>query len=566
MKLLFTAGFFLFFVVFTAISQTTSHYADNRLMLKLKSDYRKLYLDRTKSHVSNIQTVENPLKIFDDLNNKFGIEKQTPIIVEDDVRCIILQFAKDINIPEALSAYKQTQLFEFVEPDYVGRGEGECVEQKTSELKKTLPPNAEPNDSYFSKQWGLLNKGNFSTTAVAGQDIKMPDAWNITKGSSDVVVCILDSGAPLNHAELAGRIWTNTKEIPGNGIDDDGNGYIDDVYGWNFADNNNNPYDNEGHGSNVTGIVGNNGNNNLGYAGMDWNCKLMIVKGLDAKNTGFYSWWVSGIYYAVKNGAKVINMSLVGNDYSNALNDAVSYAWNSGVTVAACMGNDNGNTPRYPAGFHQSINVGSVNDDGKRTHPFLTSTDGGSNVGQHIDVTAPGNYIYGITYKSLSNYNYYWGGTSQATPHVTGLVALMLSVDKTLTPPRIRDIIRSTADDQTTNSPEDTPGFDIYNGFGRINASRALRALLTDTKDISTALKIYPNPSNGNLNFHIDENLSGAADLNIYNTLGQIVFFEKINAGSSKKDFSVQTQFLQGLHFIKLSDDSKIYLQKINFQ
>ena len=566
MKLLFTIGFCIFFSTITLNSQTSAHYAGNRLMLKLKSDYQKFYFERNKSLVSNIQTAQNPLKAFDDLNKKFGIEKQTPIIIENKVPCIILQFAKEINIPEAIDIYKQTQLFEYVEPDYVGRGDGECAEQKPTELNKIPPPNAEPNDTYFAKQWGLSNKGNFSTTAVAGQDIKMSDAWNITKGSSEVVVCILDSGAPLDHSELAGRIWTNTKEIPGNGIDDDGNGFIDDVFGWNFADNNNNPYDNYGHGSNVTGIVGNNGNNNLGYAGMDWNCKLMIVKGLDATNSGFYSWWVSGIYYAVKNGAKVINMSLVGNDYSAALNDAVTFAWNSGVTVVACMGNDNVNLLRYPAGFHQSINVGSVDPNGKRTVPFFWSKTSGSNIGQHIDVTAPGNYIYGITYKSLSDYNYYWGGTSQATPHVTGLVSLMLSVDKTLTPTRIRDIIRTTADDQTTNSLEDTPGFDIYNGFGRINAPRALSSLLTDTKDISTALKIYPNPSNGNLNFHLDDILSGAADLSIYNTLGQIVFSEKINSSLSKKDFSIQTQFLKGLHFIKVSDNSKFYLKKIIFE
>ena len=566
MKLLFNFLVFICFINFTANSQSVAQYAGNRLMLKLKTDFHKLYIDRIKLPVSNIQKTESPLTSFDNLNNKWGVEKQTPIIIENKVPCIILQFTKNVNIPEAVSAYKQTQLFEYVEPDYIGRGDGECVEQKISELERIYPPNAEPNDTYFSKQWGLLNKGDFSTSAIAGQDIKMTDAWNITKGSSEVVVCILDSGAPLDHPELAGRIWTNTKEIAGNGIDDDGNGYIDDVQGWNFADNNNNPYDNEGHGSNVTGIIGSTGNNNLGYAGMDWNCKLMIVKGLDATNSGFYSWWISGIYYAVKNGAKVINLSLVGNDNSSMLNDAVTYAWNNGVTTVICMGNDNGGIARYPAGFHQSINVGSVDPNGKRSVPFFWSASSGSNYGQHIDVTAPGNYIYGISYKSLSNYNYYWGGTSQATPHVTGLVSLMLSIDKTLTPSRIRDIIRTSSDDQTTNSSEDAPGFDIYNGYGRINAPRALRALITDTKDINSLLKIYPNPSNGNLNIHLDENLSNRAVLNIYNSFGQSVFSEKINVASMQKDFSLLTPVLKGLHFIKLTDNSKNYFLKINFR
>ncbi len=565
MKRFFLSNFLFLCCITSLLSQTGERYASNRLIVKLKTEYQKNYLQQTKSPKTFVQGATNPLNLFDDLNKRYNFEKKEPLIIGDLVPCIVLTFAKEINIAEAIAAYKQTQLFEYVEPDYVGYGEGECMEVNNTETKKLSPPTIAPNDTYFSNQWGLFNNGTFSTTSVAGQDIKMVDAWSITKGSSDIIVCILDSGAPLDHPELKDRIWINTKEIPGNGIDDDGNGYVDDVYGWNFAGRNNNPYDDNGHGSNVTGIVGNIGNNNLGYAGIDWNCKLMIVKVLDANNTGFYSWWIYGIYYAVKNGAKVINMSLVGYDYSSALNDALTYAWNNGVTIVAAMGNENSSVLRYPAGHHQSINVGSVNDDGRRTHPFLrsTSTASGSNIGQHIDVTAPGNYIYGISYKS-TDYTYYWGGTSQATPHVTGIVSLMLSLDSTLTPQRIRDIIRATADDQTTNSLEDTPGFDIFNGYGRVNATRALRnALLTDTKDISSSLKIYPNPSTGVLNIHADNILSSSATISVCNVIGQQVFSEKINNASNKTDFSLDLKSLKGLHFIRLSDGVKNYIQKI---
>lgn len=566
MKRFFLSNFLFLCCITSLLSQTNERYASNRLIVKLKTEYQKNYLQQTKSPKTLVQGATNPLNLFDDLNKKYNLEKQEPIIIGDLVPCIVLHFAKDITIAEAIAAYKQTQLFEYVELDYVGYGEGECMEVNNTETKKLSPPIIAPNDTYFNNQWGLLNNGTFSTTSIAGQDIKMLDAWSITKGSSDIIVCILDSGAPLDHPELKDRIWINTKEIPGNTIDDDGNGYVDDVYGWNFAGRNNNPYDDNGHGSNVTGIVGNIGNNNLGYAGIDWNCKLMIVKVLDANNTGFYSWWIYGIYYAVKNGAKVINMSLVGYDYSSALNDALTYAWNNGVTIVAAMGNENSSVLRYPAGHHQSINVGSVNDDGRRTHPFLrsTSTASGSNIGQHIDVTAPGNYIYGISYKSLTDYTYYWGGTSQATPHVTGIVSLMLSLDSTLTTQHIRDIIRATADDQTTNSLEDTPGFDIFNGYGRVNATRALRAvLLTDTKDISSSLKIYPNPSTGVLNIHADNILSSSASVSVCNAIGQQVFSEKINNASNKTDFSLDLKSLKGLHFIRLNDGVKNYVQKI---
>ena len=123
-------------------------------------------------------------------------------------------------------------------------------------------------------------------------------------------------GIKFDHPELSGRIWYNYDEIPGNGIDDDNNTFIDDTKGWDFVNSDNDPTDDYGHGTNVTGIIGSNGNNSIGYAGVDWHCKLMIMKGINSSNWGYYSWWIGGINYIVGKGVNVINMSVGGTDVS----------------------------------------------------------------------------------------------------------------------------------------------------------------------------------------------------------------------------------------------------------
>jgi subtilisin family serine protease len=229
-----------------------------------------------------------------------------------------------------------------------------------------------------------------------------------------------------------------------------------------------------GHGTNVSGIIGANGNNATGYAGVDWNCKLMNLKALNSNNFGYYSWWADAIYYAVDNGAKIINMSLSGTGYSSTLQNAINYALSQNVTVVAAMSNENSSTVNYPAGFPGVIAVGSTDPNDTRSNPFFWSATSGSNYGSHISVVAPGNYIFGLNYQSNTNYDYYYGGTSQATPHVTGLAALLLAGNASLKPDQIKTIIEITAEDRVGNSNEDSPGWDQYYGYGRINAFKAL--------------------------------------------------------------------------------------------
>ena len=293
----------ILFLTPSVFGQNSLEFAPNRLVLKFKTTNQSLLQLRESSSNRTFGIPE-----IDRLNLQLGCNKIQFVKGGGIVRSVILEFNQDIDVKKAVSEYQNTGQFEFVEPDFIGHGDGAEA--------APMPPLLTPNDTYFSRQWGLKNNGTFAANSVAGNDIKMIEAWDITTGDPSVIVCILDSGCKLDHPDLAGRIWQNTKEIAGNGIDDDKNGKIDDTQGWDFANGDNDPTDDHGHGTNVTSIVGSNGNNNLGYAGVDWKCKLMIIKGLDSKNSGFYSWWESGIYYAVDNGAKVINMSLVGDSYS----------------------------------------------------------------------------------------------------------------------------------------------------------------------------------------------------------------------------------------------------------
>ena len=224
----------------------------------------------------------------------------------------------------------------------------------------------------------------------------------------------------------------------------------------------------------------------------------MICKILDENNSGLYSWWASAIYYAVNNGAKVINMSVGGSGFSSTLKNAVKYAYINDVTVVVSMMNNDNDIVFYPAGDVNSIAVGSSNPNDERSSPFFWSPSSGSSYGNHIDVIAPGNYIYGLSHQSNVNYNSYWGGTSQAAPLVTGLSSLLLAQNPDLTPDDIRFILQNTAEDEVGKPSEDIAGFDIYHGFGRVNAFEALQSAPVATKENShqpADLSIYPNPA-----------------------------------------------------------------------
>lgn len=381
-----------------------------------------------------------------------------------------------------------------------------------------------PNDSMFFRQYGLQNLGNFNLTfSTADSDADLPEAWNIEQGDSNVVVAVLDGGVAFGHPELAGRFWQNYAD-PVNGFDDDGNGYPDDYRGWNFAYNTNDPADDLGHGTSVAGIIGANGNNSVGLAGVDWNCKLMICKVLDSTNYGSYAAIADAIYYATDNGADIINMSFGGGS-SSVISNAVQYAWNNNVVMCAASGNGNTSVPLYPAADSLVLAVGGSNAWDVR-YQF-------SNYGPHLDVVAAGDYIYILDYANFSNYSDYSSGTSLASPFVAGVAALLKAQDSTRTNQEIYNIIRATAEDTVDEyNGEDTPGWDQYFGYGRVNAFNALMydSLLSSTfdyaqSDNSNHMSIYPNPMTDHATITFDQPVENAI-LEIYDARGRLVIIQ----------------------------------------
>lgn len=460
---------------------------------------------------------------FKALNQQHAVRQVQPLNrgAADGPAVYALQLPTGTDAARAAEQYRRSGLFRYVEVDAAGQGGG----------VRGLTPN---DGLYAGRQWSLNNTGTFTISpATVGADIKMEDGWVYTQGDSTLTVAVIDSGTKLDHPEFAGRIWRNRLEIPGNGLDDDSNGYIDDVNGWNFAYNNNVLADDHGHGTNVAGIIAANGNNGFGYAGVDWKCKVMTCKGLTSQNTGFYSWWIAGIYYAVNNGARVINMSLGGTSSSTAMQDAVTYAAQRNVVVVACMMNTNTSSPYYPAALNGLIAVGATNPNDSRAQPFFWGATSGSNYGTHLSVVAPGNYIYGLSHTSNINYNTYWGGTSQAAPHVAGLASLILSRNKQMTAAQVKTLLQSTADDRVGPVAEDAVGWDPYFGYGRVNAARALAAVpLASRPTVSAAegLQVYPNPARQTATVRVADARLLGQELRLLNATGQVVLRQPLRA------------------------------------
>lgn len=315
-------------------------------------------------------------------------------------------------------------------------------------LHKTVTPN---DPSYnTSSQWSL-----FQVQASA--------AWSISTGSANIRVAIVDDAIQINHPDLQPVIWTNTGEVPGNGIDDDGNGYIDDVNGFDVADNDNNPNPPTGafdHGTHVAGISGAATNNGIGVASIGHNLRLIPVKA--TTSASFVTHGYEGVIYSVAAGAHVINMSWGGSGFSTTAQNIINYAAAQGIVLVAAAGNDNVSSVFYPAGYSEVIAVASTT--------FGDSKSGFSNFGSWIDISAPGSAIFstivGGGYGTKQ-------GTSMASPMVAGLAGLMLSLNPSLSPSDIKTCLYNSAD----NIDGANPSFIGQLGAGRINALAAMNCV-----------------------------------------------------------------------------------------
>jgi hypothetical protein len=456
-----------------------------------------------------------------------------------------LRFGENLDVQTAIAEYSSTGLFEYVEED----GEAQAL---SSPIK---PQGSVPNVQYFGRQWAFDNNGTFNATATNDADIDMPEAWQISTGDSSIIVAVIDAGLKFDHPSFKGRVWVNKAETPGNSTDDDSNGYLNDAIGWDFVDKDNLPIDDNGHGTFVTGVLAASGGDGGLYAGVDWKCKLMILKVLDRNSGTPFSRVAEAINYAVDNKARVINISIAGTVKNQAMQDAITAAHAAGVFVVCGMANSNVSTLFYPAACTNAFAVGSTNENDHRTGSAGSpsySGSGGSNYGPHIKVVAPGNFIYGLIYVSDSNPDYFSWGTSLSTAFVSGLASLLLAQDPTRNADSLSAIITRTAEDNVGLASEDVAGWDKYYGYGRINAYTALsaqtNAVGNNTNLLTTNFGVYPNPAGSTLYVY---GLSGTpAMFEITDVAGRVLWSGNMNTMQNQIDLS---RFTNGVYIIRES-------------
>jgi subtilisin family serine protease len=387
-----------------------------------------------------------------------------------------VKLPKGLSVTDAITQYMSAPNVESVEPNYLMR------------IASIIP-----NDTYFGNQWALLNTGQYAY-GKAGADIKATDAWRVTIGSGDIVVAVLDTGIDYNHSDLSWNVWRNAFETScTDGVDNDGNGFIDDCKGWNFIADNNDPMDDNGHGTHVAGVIGAKGNNSAGIAGLMWMVNMMPLKVCDSDGFCGTAEIIAAIDYALdfkKNkgvNLKVMNASFGGPMFSQDVKDAISAANDAGVLFIAAAGNGNGDgvgdnndlMPMYPAsyGLPNIISVAATDQDDKRV-AF-------SNFGPtSVHVAAPGVYIWSTVPNWLSLYQGYgiletMAGTSMATPHVTGLAGLLSAYYANLTHTQVRQMILRYVDIRPSLVGWISTG-------GRINAFKALSSLWAPADFVAT--------------------------------------------------------------------------------
>ncbi len=370
----------------------------------------------------------------------------------------LVKLPEEMSVSEALSAYSQSERFICVSPNF------------------TVQPDAiYPSDNRFFELWGLHNTGQFY--GIIDADIDMPEAWEIATGSREIIVGVIDSGVDYTHPDLAANMWINSAEQNGTaGIDDDLNGFIDDIYGYDFPNYNGDPFDELGHGTHVAGTIGAVGNNGLGVTGVCWEVQIMALK-FAADGTEASDWSViRAIDYAILMGANVLNNSWGRQRFpSPFVEAAIVQAGNAGILFVASAGNDNNDndgSAHYPASY-ECDNIISVmassNRDTRSAWAGYASNWGASSV----DLSAPGSDI--LSCDPGGGY-LMRDGTSMAAPHVSGAAALVWSANSELNYQGIKDILLKNVDHIHTLNGLNATG-------GRLNVHNALLATGTSWID-----------------------------------------------------------------------------------
>jgi len=408
------------------ISEEISYFKEDEILLKFHSDVQI------------------------DHDEFFSRNKLKVISIFPEVQIYQCQVKSRKNILKIIRKLKKENTISFVEPNHKVR------------LVKA------EGDPFLSFLWNIENFGQ--SGGLPGADIKTVDAWSLLDepAVSPPIVAIIDTGINYRHWDLQDNIWTNPNEIPNNKIDDDGNGYIDDIRGWDFVNNDNDPIDDNApiyHGTHIAGTIGAIHNNGIAIQGVAKDVRLMALKSFNPEGWAYISDVLKAIIYATQTGAKIVNASW-GTWYpSEVLREGIVKAGEKGVIFVAAAGNDGLDSdfyPIYPAAFDLT-NIISVAATDHRDELAAFSNYGL----RSVHIAAPGVKIF----STVGNQEYSWlSGTSMAVPHVCGIIALMLGIDSDLSIDSVRDFLFNTVDPLPSLTGKIATG-------GRVNAFRAVEAV-----------------------------------------------------------------------------------------
>lgn len=453
------------FLVLLLFSFHSVNVAAEKIIIKYKKNHS--YSKKQNAYLKNLA---NEVHEFPNINN---LETAT--------------YKNKADANKALDAYRRDSNIEYAEMD------------------KPLKLYSIPNDTSFSLQWGLSNSGQ--TGGLSDVDINAPEAWELSNGSQNIIIGLIDSGVNYNHIDIIDNLWVNPGEIPDNDIDDDENGYVDDIYGINTNNPSGNPLDDNGHGTHVAGIIAASGNNSQGVTGVMQKAKIITCKFTDEFGSGTTSSAIACIDYFsnLNNGMIATNNSWGGGSYSQALYDAIKSHMDLGILFVAAAGNDavnNDLTNSYPANYSlpNIISVAAIQDNGE-----LASF---SNYGPYsVHVAAPGAAIYSTYNSSYSNLS----GTSMATPFVTGLVGLTKSNDNDLSWINIKNRILSSGKNLNSLSGTVLTGklikaYDVSNS-GALNCLNQTLTKHISPKSTASSIEIGSSITLSLLNINCGESL-----------------------------------------------------------
>lgn len=523
MKLSFLTAFLAIGLTFATAQTVHKGWIDGQIYFKLKNNSSlRIASDKEKVNVDDFN-------FMNDIRKNYHITRLTKTF----------WFTKDQNL---LNTYL-LEFSDYSNVDNIIRDLQAADAIEYAELAPFATPCFTPNDPMFNAQqaWSLYK-------------IHAPQAWDYARGSRKIIIAIVDDGFAF-HPDLTPNFWVSPGEIANDGIDNNNNGLTDELYGYDVADGDGDPIAPSSwvcHGNFVAGLASAATDNNLDIAAIGGNSSLMLIK--CSADGNFLTYAYQGVAWATTYGANVINMSWKFTGPTTTQRNIIDNAWNSGVVMCAAAGNSGTDVLNYPATYSKVIGVAASDTSDKKCN-FSDYSDS-------IDVSAPGMNLYTTLTSNITTGPYY--GTSFCTPIVSGLAALMLSLDSTLTPAQVMNCIKNTAD----NIDALNPSYVGKIGTGRINAEAAMACVagvtgVSTNFDSKEAPLVFPNPTSGNITISTQYDKPENLKIVARNILGGAVYlFSKENTLGGKFQVDLSSQ-QSGIYFIEVTAGSKTSFYKI---